>query len=106
MVTRCSCRGTYRGSVLLAGILLKWWLWSNQSCLFYPSEGALAYTNLIVFLALLSIVYGAFVALAQDDLKKMIAYSSISHMGFVLIGVASFNYYGIKGPYSKWWVMD
>ena len=55
------------------------------------------YTGLIIVLALLSIVYGAYAALTQDDLKKMIAYSSISHMGFVLIGIASFTYWGIKG---------
>jgi len=86
------------GSVLLAGILLKMGGYGliRVAYLINPL-GAQAYTGLVVILALLSIVYGAFVALAQDDLKKMIAYSSISHMGFVVIGIASFNYYGIKG---------
>lgn len=86
------------GSVLLAGILLKMGGYGliRVAYLINPL-GAQAYTGLVVVLALLSIVYGAFVAMGQDDLKKMIAYSSISHMGFVVIGIATFNYYGIKG---------
>ena len=86
------------GSVLLAGILLKMGGYGliRIAYMMHP-EAAKAYTGLVVFLALLSIVYGAYVALAQDDLKKMVAYSSISHMGFVLIGVASLSVMGIKG---------
>ncbi len=86
------------GSVLLAGVLLKMGGYGLIRIAYMMNpEGAQHYTTLIVVLAMLSIVYGAYAALKQDDLKKMIAYSSISHMGFVLIGVASFTYFGIKG---------
>jgi NADH:ubiquinone oxidoreductase subunit 4 (subunit M) len=48
-------------------------------------------------LAILGIVYGGFVALAQTDFKKMVAYSSVSHMGFVLLGLAALNANGFRG---------
>jgi len=51
----------------------------------------------MAILAVIGIVYGGFVSLAQTDFKKMIAYSSVSHMGFVLLGLAVFNYSGFDG---------
>ena len=85
-------------SVLLAGVLLKMGGYGliRVAYMLCPTA-ARQYTWLVVLLALLSIVYGAFVAFKQDDLKKLIAYSSISHMGFVLIGIASFDEIGIMG---------
>ncbi len=85
-------------SVLLAGVLLKMGGYGliRVAYMLCPTA-ARQYTWLVVILALLSIVYGAFVAFKQDDLKKLIAYSSISHMGFVLIGIASFDEIGIMG---------
>ena len=50
-----------------------------------------------MWLGVAGIIYGAFVALRQDDIKRLIAYSSISHMGFVLIGIYSFNALALQG---------
>jgi NADH-quinone oxidoreductase subunit M len=85
-------------SVLLAGVLLKMGGYGliRVAYMINP-QAALKYTWVVVVLALLSIVYGAFVAFKQDDLKKIIAYSSISHMGFVLIGLATFDEMGVLG---------
>ncbi|MFT4735012.1 MAG: NADH-quinone oxidoreductase subunit M [Algoriphagus sp.] len=85
-------------SVVLAGILLKvgGYAFLRVGIGFFPAEAFdLAY--LIAGLGVLSIVYGAFNALAQDDLKKLIAYSSVSHMGFVFLGFAALNEQGING---------
>lgn len=85
-------------SVLLAGVLLKMGGYGliRVAYLINP-DAAILYTPVVVLLALLSIVYGAYAAFTQDDLKKLIAYSSISHMGFVLIGLASWTEAGILG---------
>lgn len=85
-------------SVLLAGVLLKMGGYGLIRVAYMINPGAaLQYTWIVVALALLSIVYGAFAAFTQNDLKKLIAYSSISHMGFVLIGIATFDYFGVMG---------
>jgi NADH-quinone oxidoreductase subunit M len=55
------------------------------------------FTPMIVALSIIAIVYGAYMALAQADLKKLIAYSSVSHMGFVTLGLFMFNQEGIEG---------
>ncbi len=78
------------GSVILAGILLKMGGYGllRVSLPFFP-ESASAYSSLIGIIALVNIVYGSLVAMAQSDLKKLVAYSSIGHMGFVMLGVAA-----------------
>lgn len=86
------------GSVLLAGVLLKMGAYGLlRFCLpmFPKASAALAPT--ISLLAIVGILYGAFVALAQTDVKKLVAYSSVSHMGFVVLGIFAFNIQSIEG---------
>jgi NADH-quinone oxidoreductase subunit M len=86
------------GSVILAGVLLKMGtygfirfnlpLFPNASVRFAPYIGALA---------VIGIIYGAWVSYAQKDVKKLVAYSSVSHLGFVMLGIFSLNAIGIQG---------
>jgi NADH-quinone oxidoreductase subunit M len=85
-------------SVILAGLLLKVGGYSIFRFAYgiFP-DGAEAYTVFIGILGVLSILYGAFNALAQRDLKRLIAYSSVSHMGYVLLGFAALTSTGVNG---------
>jgi len=85
-------------SIILAGILLKVGGYGIiRVCLSIFPDVASAQAYWLGLLGVLSIIYGALNALAQKDLKRMIAYSSVSHMGFVLLGVASQTAEGISG---------
>jgi NADH-quinone oxidoreductase subunit M len=86
------------GSVLLAGVLLKMGTYGllRFNVGLFP-EQALRNAPWIMTLALIGIVYGALVALVQPNLKKLIAYSSVSHLGFVVLGIFSLTQAGING---------
>ncbi len=85
-------------SVILGGVLLKlggYGFLRINFPIFPEVFGALAYT--LAVLGAINIIYGALCAIAQKDLKKMVAYSSVSHMGFVLLGIASVTTEGMTG---------
>ncbi len=86
------------GSVMLAAVLLKMgaygFLRFSVPMLPYASE---FFTPLIFTLSIIAIIYTSLVALAQEDMKKLIAYSSVAHMGFVTIGIFTVNFQGVQG---------
>lgn len=83
------------GSVILAGVLLKLGCYGFLRVLLpiFP-QAFQVFAPIVALLALISIVYGALVSMAQWDLKKLIAYSSVNHMGFVILGIAAAAYAG------------
>jgi NADH-quinone oxidoreductase subunit M len=86
------------GSVLLAGVLLKIGSYGFlRFALPLVPEACLAHFDLIGILSVIGIIYGALLALAQDDIKKLVAYSSVSHMGFCMLGLFALNGTGITG---------
>jgi NADH-quinone oxidoreductase subunit M len=86
------------GSVILAGVMLKMGGYGLIRLAFplFP-EAALYFAPLLATLAVIAIIYGALVAMVQPDMKKLVAYSSVSHMGFVILGVTAFNMQGLQG---------
>src|SRR5271165_6042992 len=86
------------GSVLLAGVLLKMGTYGllRFSLGLFPAQ-ARRNASWIMVLALIGIIYGALVSLVQPNMKKLIAYSSVSHLGFVVLGIFSFTTAGLNG---------
>ena len=86
------------GSVILAGVLLKLGGYGliRWTLSLYP-DAAHTFAPAIIVLSLIAIIYGAIVALVQPDLKKLVAYSSVSHMGFVTLGIFIFQPQGMEG---------
>jgi len=85
-------------SVILAGVLLKMGTYGLLR-ISYPMlpDQALWFSYTLGVLGVVNILYGAYCALAQSDMKKLVAYSSISHMGFVMLGMAAMNSEGMNG---------
>ena len=86
------------GSVVLAGVLLKLggYGFIRFSIPFFPAA-SLYFMDFVFWLSIIAVIYTSLVALMQEDMKKLIAYSSIAHMGFVTAGLFSFNQPGIEG---------
>ncbi len=86
------------GSVILAGVMLKMGIYGflRFAIPLFPGV-ALEATPIFMALAVVGIIYGALVAMVQPDLKRLIAYSSVSHLGFVMLGVFALNVQGLDG---------
>ena len=86
------------GSVILAGVLLKMGTYGMMrfNLALFP-ESARAVAWFVITLAVIGIIYGALVAMVQPDVKRLVAYSSVSHMGFVVLGLFSFTEQGMQG---------
>ena len=86
------------GSVILAGVLLKMGTYGLLRFAFplFP-EAAMTFAPYLAILAVVGIVYGALVAMVQPDMKKLVAYSSVSHLGFVVLGICALNINGVQG---------
>src|SRR5207245_10102352 len=86
------------GSVILAGVLLKMGTYGFlRFCLPLFPAIAVAIAPYMIALGVIGIIYGALVALVQTDVKKLVAYSSVSHLGFVLLGMFALNQQGMQG---------
>ena len=86
------------GSVILAGVLLKMGTYGivRFNLNLFP-EATVAWAPTIAFLGVVGIIYGAWVSYAQDNVKKLVAYSSVSHLGFVVVGIFALNAQGLQG---------
>ncbi|HSF02721.1 MAG TPA: NADH-quinone oxidoreductase subunit M, partial [Solirubrobacterales bacterium] len=86
------------GSVILAGVLLKMGTYGFvRFCLPLFPHASLTFAPVIFLLGLIGILSGAWVSMVQPDLKKLIAYSSVSHLGFVMVGLFALNAQGVEG---------
>jgi NADH-quinone oxidoreductase subunit M len=86
------------GSVILAGVLLKMGTYGFVRFAFplFP-QAAAEFAPWLALLAVIGIIYGALVAMVQPDMKKLVAYSSVSHLGFVVLGICAMNVQGFQG---------
>jgi len=86
------------GSVILAGVLLKMGTYGfiRFAIPLFPNV-AVTYAGIIGIFAVIGVIYGALIAMVQKDVKKLVAYSSISHLGFVVLGIFAFTSMGVTG---------
>lgn len=86
------------GSIILAGVLLKMGTYGliRFNLALFP-QSSFDYSGVMCTLAVIGIIYGALVAMVQTDIKKLIAYSSVSHMGFIVLGIFSMTQEGLQG---------
>ncbi len=86
------------GSIILAGVLLKMGTYGFMrfNLPLFP-EASVTFAPTIAVLAIIGIIYGAIVSFAQTDVKRLVAYSSVSHLGFVMLGIFSLNNLGLQG---------
>ncbi len=86
------------GSVILAGVLLKMGTYGFlRICLPLFPDATITFMPYISVLAVIAIIYGALVAMVQKDIKSLVAFSSVSHMGFVMLGMFALNLQGLQG---------
>jgi NADH-quinone oxidoreductase subunit M len=86
------------GSVILAGVLLKMGTYGLvRFCLPFFPEASVEFAPLMCFLAVVGIIYGAMAAMVQTDVKRLVAYSSVSHLGFIVLGIFSFTPEALNG---------
>jgi NADH-quinone oxidoreductase subunit M len=84
--------------VILAGVLLKTGVYGIlRFCIPLFPDASVAIAPMMTWLAVIAIIYGAMTAMVQKDVKRLVAYSSVSHMGFIILGVYSFNGPGMDG---------
>lgn len=90
------------GSVILAGVLLKLGTYGliRFNLPLFP-HASIEYSYLLSLIAVIGIVHGALAAAVQPDMKRLIAYSSVSHMGYIVLGIFSFTVGGLKGSYIQ-----
>ncbi len=94
-----------QGSMLLSGIMLKMGLYGLlRWYLPLASESISHYQNILMVLSIIGVVYGALIAMRQDDMKRLIAYSSLSHVGLIAAGIFSLNTAGINGAVFQMFV--
>lgn len=90
------------GSVILAGILLKMGTYGflRFNLPLFP-DAAITMAPYMIALSIVGIIYGALMAMVQPDMKKLVAYSSVSHMGFIMLGIFSLNEEGVTGAFLQ-----
>ncbi len=86
------------GSVILAGVLLKMGTYGLlRFCLTLFPQSSITFSPYVSVLAIIGIIYGALVAMVQKDMKKLVAYSSVAHLGFVVLGIFALNTEAVQG---------